>query len=513
MKKLLLLPIFLLLFSIKSNSQINLVKDIIPGTSGSSPDMLTDVNGTLFFYPTLINAATFPELWKTDGTEAGTTLVKVLDKTSQGTNYDISFKGALYLFRGGAYFMKSDGTSAGTVLVKTFLNYSTGAVIFQNNLYFSASTVAGTGLYKSDGTAAGTVFVTNKNYGNLVVSGSYIYFEGADNELWRTDGTTSGTVLVKDINPAAGLGGNPTSLIDVNGTLFFRANDGINGLELWKTDGTTTGTVMLKDIMAGSSGTSLHYLTNVNGILYFTKDYDALWRSDGTTAGTTLLKNLSNIQFLYNANGTLFFAAASGVYADNSAYGSELWKSDGTSVGTIMVKDIQPGTNSSGIQEANAIGSTLYFSAINATYGRELWKSDGTEAGTTLVQDRNVGTVWFTPKKLTVSGSKLYMTGTTATEGLELFVYQNSTSNIIEHSLANKVSIYPNPSKGNFTVEIKENAENSKLEIYNSMGKIIFNQPINASKTTINTGLKQGVYFVNIMDGSGKIQSNKMIIE
>src|SRR6266511_5322221 len=43
-------------------------------------------------------------------------------------------------------------------------------------------------------------------------------------------------------------GSNPSPLANVNGTLFFRANDGTNGYELWKSDGTTSGTALVKDI-------------------------------------------------------------------------------------------------------------------------------------------------------------------------------------------------------------------------------------------------------------------------
>jgi len=51
------------------------------------------------------------------------------------------------------------------------------------------------------------------------------------------------------------------------------------------------------------------------------------------------------------------------------------------------------------------------------------------------------------------------------------------------------------------------------MEIYNSMGQIVFNQPINGSKTTINTGLKQGIYFVNISDKNGNFESKKVFFE
>jgi len=51
-----------------------LVKDILPGSDGSGPTDLTNVNGTLFFAAR--DGVHGPELWKSDGTAAGTKLVK-----------------------------------------------------------------------------------------------------------------------------------------------------------------------------------------------------------------------------------------------------------------------------------------------------------------------------------------------------------------------------------------------------------------------------------------------------
>ena len=81
--------------------------------------------------------------------------------------------------------------------------------------------------------------------------------------MWKSNGTAAGTVMVKDINPGA-LGSSPSYMINVNGTLFFRADDGTNGTELWKSDGTEAGTVMVKEINPGAGVGLIYCLTNVN---------------------------------------------------------------------------------------------------------------------------------------------------------------------------------------------------------------------------------------------------------
>ena len=119
--------------------------------------------------------------------------------------------------------------------------------------------------------------------------------------------TRAGTVLIKDINPDWDYGYSaddrwPVSsfmagMTNVNGTLFFSADDGKHGWELWKSDGTAAGTMMVTDINPGGGGCSPQSLVNVNGELYFsandgTHGYE-LWITDGTAAGTTLVKNIN----------------------------------------------------------------------------------------------------------------------------------------------------------------------------------------------------------------------------
>ena len=232
---------------------------------------------------------------------------------------------------------------------------------------------------------------------------------------------------MKDICPGT-FSSSPAYLTNVNGTLYFRANDGTTGYELWKSDGTEGGTVPVKDIYAGSGTSSPQNLTNVNGTLYFTAvsgttGYE-LWKSDGTEAGTVLVRDIyaggssSSPANLTNVNGTLYFTAVSGTT------GRELWKSDGTEAGTVLVKDIYAGIGSSTPENLTNVNGTLCFTALSSGQGTELWKSDGTAAGTVLVKDIHPGSSSSGTQYLTPCGSTLFFSANDGVYGSALWVYE-----------------------------------------------------------------------------------------
>jgi ELWxxDGT repeat protein len=439
-----------------SGLSASLVADIVPGPDSSGPGRLTNVNGTLFF-----GAAS--GLWKSDGTAAGTVLVA--DVPAGGLT---SVNGRLFFSSTGGDLWTSDGTTAGTVLLKEF-NSGDGHSVQSltgvgGTLFFVGyDTTTGYELWKSDGTAAGTVLVKDiytggttyqtgsgkvghlkitiphsSNPSSLTNVNGTLYFaayDGTDGaELWKSDGTAAGTVMVKDISPRSG-SSSPNDLINVNGLLYFMADDGTHGQELWRTDGTAGGTVLVNDINPGSASAfgwgEEPAPANVNGTLYFVADDGThgreLWNSDGTAAGTVLVNDInpgsanSSAACLTNANGTLFFIA------DDGVHGAELWKSNGTAAGTVLVKDIIPGSGTTFFNnpEPNGqltnVNGLVYFVADNGTNGSELWQSDGTAAGTLMVQDIYPGGTGSNPSDLTSMNNKLYFAATDPIHGTELW--------------------------------------------------------------------------------------------
>ncbi len=297
-----------------------------PRTPRSDPGDFADVAGRLFF--TASDGVHGDELWTSDGTKAGTVLVKDIKPGARDGGYGPS---SLTAVGGKLFFTADDGTH-------------------------------GPELWTSDGTRAGTVLVKDIRPGGaaddsyapdyLTAVGGKLFFTADDGthgpELWTSDGTRAGTVLVKDIKTTGPRDEEygPSYLTAVGGKLFFTADDGIHGSELWTSDGSKAGTVLVKDINPTPRA-----------------EYDY---------GPSDLTDVA---------GTLYFAT------DDGTHGNELWTSNGTEAGTVLVKDIHPDAYDSAPYSLTDVGGRLFFSARDGVHGRELWTSNGTEAGTVLVKD------------------------------------------------------------------------------------------------------------------------------
>ena len=159
------------------------------------------------------------ELWRTDGTSSGTSMVKDIRPGRARSNlyYLLNVGGVLYFSRGrrtryGSELWKSDGTRTGTVMVRDItpgpaLSVSGFLAGAGNHVFFGADDgIHGAQLWTSDGTAAGTIRLTrlipgSGGYGpeSLTAAGDEVYFWTCGRRqcsVWKSDGTPTGTPLV-----------------------------------------------------------------------------------------------------------------------------------------------------------------------------------------------------------------------------------------------------------------------------------------------------------------------------
>jgi ELWxxDGT repeat protein len=163
-------------------------------------DQLTAVGDALYFSAT--DAGGGRELWKTDGTAAGTVRVADVWLGPNGSNPSIVMhaNGMLYFLAGdpvaGRELWRSDGTAAGTIRVADLTPGPAGTVIYStavvdDTLYFSATGLAGDhALWKLDLTPPpppATVVGRHVFYNNSAFDGRNPAANPADDRAIATD--------------------------------------------------------------------------------------------------------------------------------------------------------------------------------------------------------------------------------------------------------------------------------------------------------------------------------------
>lgn len=218
--------------------KVELVRDIAPGSDGSSPRNLQTAGGIVYF--TANDGVTGRELWRTNGTPGGT--VPVAD----------ILPGPLTAFPGPNSF----GSLNGLLVFRAY----------ENN--------GGAELWRSEGLAANTARIFDLNpgasgsnpFGLVEIDGALMFdaeIPATGAELYRTDGTAAGTSLVMDIWPGAS-GSSPASFQRAGNAVFFSAERPAEGRELWRTLGTFLTTTLVRDIRPGGQFLQ-HYVDDARG--------------------------------------------------------------------------------------------------------------------------------------------------------------------------------------------------------------------------------------------------------
>jgi ELWxxDGT repeat protein len=418
-----------------------MVVNLNQGNDGSQNRRPKFSAGELVFFDALDESVGYYELWKTDGTADGTTRVAGgMNGPWLGDDYTIL--GDRVFFNAGSgnqgQLWTSDGTEAGTHLVKDLGPPNVGSsvrslLVLGGSIYFVGEDgIHGRQLWKSDGTEVGTLPITeirkglqNSIFGGLAESRGLLFFTADDGasgfEPWVSDGTAEGTRRLGDLVPGRE-SSYPTQFTTFGDRTLFWTSDGRGLYTLWATDGTPDGTTPILTADEASGPSSAQGMVVAGDFLFFTADDAAggreLWRSDGTPSGTQRVLDInpgpsSGLEYDWNhliaVGRDLYFVA------DDGVHGQELWRSDGTPEGTALVRDIGVDGRASYIGPLVNVFGTVFFEADSGIAGRELWRSDGTQAGTAPAGLDPGGNLPIT------IGRKVVIPGRDASVGEELF--------------------------------------------------------------------------------------------
>ena len=350
------------------------------------------------------------ELWRTDGTAAGTMLVR--QGMSSGGAWSMLPVGgtegphlALDVRQSEfeSILWATDGSTAGTRPLTSsapiHLSYGSFSGFAGDHLFFIAAEDIDSErrLWRTDGTAAGTRPYREKSYPSTesatlqaapipLGDGRVIFaptVKDDEKELWVSNGTAKGTrpIWVPPASTANAGGILPRAAL--GGEVIFVVTT-TEGTQLWITDGSGGGTRMLRDFAAGDFGYPAEFLTVGESTFFVTGNATRrfLWRTDGTVAGTTELPGANGeslipvAQAIAEFQGRLYFLAGT---ANGNAKG--LWESDGTPEGTKLVREIDGLGIQGKLEMFTKAGGRLYFTVVNGV-DQVLWTSDGTSEGT-----------------------------------------------------------------------------------------------------------------------------------
>lgn len=465
------LPILLssvVLSSLANGQAPVLLKDIAPAGS-SNPVSLTCYNGVHYFMATDEHGR---ELWRSDGTEAGTYLLKDIVPGSESSSLStpMAMGDHLYFVRSAGFdrfIWRTDGTVEGTEEVLRLDDLeSTGLTSWD---YFEAL-------------------------------GDRIFFNGYTPELgrevWSTDGTAEGTELFMDLRPGS-LGSDPYGFKTYMNKLYFTALLDASGEKHWVTDGTVAGTHFLTDVPS-SGGFDPPNFFGVGERIYFKFTTPTvggeLWATDGTMEGTGLVRDLwpgpnsSSPQGFAALNGQFHFFA----YTSSTPNHKQIFTSDGTMAGTAAWPDLGIDRPDHGLVAHNG---HLYFTAYTGT-SRALWRSNGTPEGTNAIQppaeDEGLNSFSSGTSMCSCNGTFYFAASYNAATGREFYLLDPPSSTAITRMMAPENPPYPNPVTSALMVQVERHGH---ARLFDDLGREVRTWWLTKGLNTVDLdGLSEGIY-------------------
>lgn len=357
--------------------------------------------GSKMFFTSYVNNS--HDLWVTDGTEAGTKIVKKINLNGDSkVMHPFVFNNEIYFLANdgstGIELWKSNGTENGTVQVFDFFIGSTSGInlkpiVYNNNIYFIGQQSTNMkGLWKYDGTQTQLV----KNFDNInyfdpvIIQNKMIFCINTTSgfQLWSCDGTTTGTDSLFTTPPYLSVINNPLRVF--NNKLYFQATDSSFNISNWTSEGTAATTVSLSSAIPVLSNADIVGNSSSNNYLIFSKNTDH-YISDGTINGTKLINDIT-LTSNYSGFGlnVLEYNDTLILNGKNKKNGMELFKYNFSTNSSTILDDIHH-RFSSNINASVSLNDKLIYFGNGFNEGMELFISDGTASNTKLLKDMNSG--------------------------------------------------------------------------------------------------------------------------
>ncbi len=364
------------------------------------------------------------ELWKTNGTSAGT--VKITDGNGEGFAvagyYMAEMNGKIYYpgkdASGEEELWVTDGTGEGTQRLKDInpggSSFPRDMVASEGKLYVNIFTsAAGRELLVTDGSEAGTELFDLEPLGASTnpialtpVSGGLFFYDQNDGEVYFTDGTLAGTSIVAQENQAIASGSLakfPELIIDdewmgYQGNLLFTGRYNASDAETRLYELDQNGNIREISFDNGGSTVRLNITENVvtsNGKVYFVANSSAglhIFEYDGSTVSNLTTSEASRPYH----NKLVGTSLGVFMYVEMAGLPPYLLRVDNTNgpAGLGLALRGSGDYSFAAVEDMVEVNGTVFFRAQTegtggSDFGIELWKTDGTQQGTDLVKDIN----------------------------------------------------------------------------------------------------------------------------
>ncbi len=160
-------------------------------------------------------------------------------------------------------------------------------------------------------------------------------------------------------------------------------------------------------------------------------------------------------------------------------------------------------------QVANAVcGDTIRWVLVSGTHTTA---STTIPPGATSWTSNNITTSGYI-YVVTVAGTYNYTCHPQNGGHMNASIVVTCTNDISTLSEKSSFSVFPNPSTGKFTINIKENT-NSLFEIYNVFGERIFQSTVANSITETELKVPNGIYFYKLKSETKLIGKGTLVIQ